>query len=578
MKDGNASKKLSRRNFLKVSAGGALGITTVNLLSSCSPKVSTPAPTAVPEAAGVNDTCEPWYGVEPVIADSEIVETIDTDILICGAGHGGLTAAVAATDFKVKTLVIEKNPTIGTYRTYNGAIDSACQLAAGVKINKTEIVNEMARYGSNHVDQKLIRVWADESGKTFDWLAEKLASLGIINVAEYDIGNGYHGIYKCWPTHTNFISKEKSENSMMNDNAPILQKVAETAGVVFRFNTSMVKVIREGDKSGKATGVIAKNKEGNFIKINASKGILIATGGYADDAELLNRLNPCAANVSTLQLANPGTKGDGLKAGIWAGGQKDVHPATMIFDRGVVKPGEKAGIPFKYHSFDNYFQQGSQPFLKVNMKGERYCCESAPYDFVLYPLENDGHGVFAEIWDSDYWAQVESFHTIGCSRLVPSTSEPKTGEGMGKEILDKMIAGQIAGGWVQQADTIEDLAKKLLLPPDSLKKTIDRYNELAANGVDEDFGKPTKDLLPLSKAPYFGAIVGAYLLTTMDGLQINTDMQVLDSDRQPIEGLYATGDVAGGFFAHNYPELAVGIASGKTMTFARHAIMHMVGG
>lgn len=577
MEDGNSGKNLTRRNFIKISAGSALGITSANILASCSPKVSTPIPAALPEASGKVDSCEPWYGSEPQIADNDIVETIDIDILICGAGHGGLTAAVAATDLNVKTLVIEKNPTIGSYRTYNGAVDAACQLASNVKIDKTEIVNEMARYGSNHVDQKLIRVWADESGKTFDWLAEKLKSQGIINVAEYDIGNGYHGIFKCWPTHTNFINPANPLENLMNGNGALLQKVAEGAGVVFRFSTAMVKIIREGDKSGRAIGVIARNKEGKYIKINASKGILIATGGYADDAELLNRLNPCAVNVSTLQLANPGTKGDGIKAGIWAGGQKDLHPAAMIFDRGVVKPGEKAGSPFKYHSFDNYFQEGSQPFLKVNMKGERYCCESAPYDFVLYPLENDGSGVFAMIWDSDYWAQVESFHTIGCSRMVLSTSEPKTGEGMGKEITDKMISDQISSGWVQKADSIEELATKLLLPVDALKDTIDRYNELAAKGVDEDFGKPAKDLLPLGKAPYFGAIVGAYLLTTMDGLQINTNMQVLDSERKPIEGLYAAGDVAGGFFAHNYPELAVGIASGKTMTFARHAVLHMAG-
>lgn len=570
-------KDLSRRKFLTNSAVGALGATAAGLLSSCAPKVATPTPVVTPEVKKTEGTCEPWYGTEPEIVDSDIVETVETDILICGAGHGGLTAAVAAAEQGVKTLIIEKNPTVATYRSGIGAIDTAAQITAGVKIDKTEIVNELARYGSNHVDQRLIRVWADESGKTLDWLAGHLANYGLKNLAEFDIGNGNHGIFKCWPTHTVFAVPGNEAMTGWQDNGPLLQKEAEKLGAVFRFSTPMVKIIREGEKSGKATGVIAKNKDGKYIKINVSKGILLATGGYAADEELLNRLNPCAANVSTLDAANPGNFGDGLKAGIWAGGQKDVHPAAMIFDRGVVKPGEKSGAPFKYHSFDNYFQEGSQPFLKVNMKGERYCCETAPYDHVLYPLENDGNGVFAMIWDADYWSQIESFHTIGCSRMVISTTVPTTGEGMGKEMTEQMIADQIKKGWVQQADTLDDLAKKLMLPADTLKSTIDRYNELAAKGVDEDFGKPAKDLLPLGKPPFYGAIVGAYLLTTMDGLQINTDMQVLDGERKPIEGLYAAGDVAGGFFAHNYPELIVGVASGKTTTFARHAVLHMVG-
>ena len=101
---------------------------------------------------------------------------------------------------------------------------------------------------------------------------------------------------------------------------------------------------------------------------------------------------------------------------------------------------------------------------------------------------------------------------------------------------------------------------------------------MAEQGRDDDFGKPAKHLFPVSHPPYYGITNAGWILCTMDGLEINADMQVLDKDGQVIEGLYAAGNDAGGFFANNYyPELIVGIASGKSMTFARHAILHMTG-
>ena len=101
---------------------------------------------------------------------------------------------------------------------------------------------------------------------------------------------------------------------------------------------------------------------------------------------------------------------------------------------------------------------------------------------------------------------------------------------------------------------------------------------MAKLGEDKDFGKPAKDMLALKKAPYYGVTYGGWLLTTMDGLRINENIQVIDKNGNAIEGLYAAGDVAGGFFANNfYPELVVGVAVGKSMTFARHAVLHMTG-
>lgn len=106
---------------------------------------------------------------------------------------------------------------------------------------------------------------------------------------------------------------------------------------------------------------------------------------------------------------------------------------------------------------------------------------------------------------------------------------------------------------------------------------MERYNELAAKGVDEDFGKPAKDLLPLSKPPYFGAFFGGHVLCTLDGLRIDEHMRVLNTERKPIEGLYAVGNCSGSMYAGSYPELFIGNANGRTITHARHAVMHIAG-
>lgn len=182
------------------------------------------------------------------------------------------------------------------------------------------------------------------------------------------------------------------------------------------------------------------------------------------------------------------------------------------------------------------------------------------------------------VWDANYWNHVKRFDTIGCSRMVPSKSRPRTYEGMGRFMNAGMLMMMRVKGYIKKSRTIEGLAKKLRLPAEELKATVERYNQMAKAGNDTDFGKPAKDMLALDRPPYYGVTYGGWLLTTMDGLRINENIQVVDRNGNPIEGLYAAGDVAGGFFANNfYPELVVGVAVGKSMTFARHAVLHMTG-
>ena len=144
-----------------------------------------------------------------------------------------------------------------------------------------------------------------------------------------------------------------------------------------------------------------------------------------------------------------------------------------------------------------------------------------------------------------------------------------------KQEHDKNLPALIAKGYVQKADTIEELAKKLGLPPAQLKATVARNNELYRKGEDVDYGKEKHRLSPVDKAPFYGAKNTGWMLCTMDGIQINTNMNAIDTEGNPIPGLFVIGNDSGGYFANEYPNLATGMACGRTVTFGRIVAKHL---
>ena len=224
---------------------------------------------------------------------------------------------------------------------------------------------------------------------------------------------------------------------------------------------------------------------------------------------------------------------------------------------------------------DKQFNLGSQPLMKVTRDGKRFVNESTPYDFCCFAAAEHEGGVFCQVFDSNLKEDVKRFNTIGCSR--------QTQQLLAKEAdtpLDEIYADQLEKGTMVKADTIEELAVKLGFSgeaKDAFLAEVEKYNGFYDAQEDPDFGKEAYRLSELRTAPFYGIWYGGSLLTTVDGLRINEDMQVLNAESQPIEGLYAAGDCSGSIFGNNYPEYIVGCACGRTITFARHAVRHMVG-
>jgi succinate dehydrogenase/fumarate reductase flavoprotein subunit len=510
-----------------------------------------------------------WLGVPPEIDAASIGESRETDLLIIGAGNGGLVAAATATQEGLDFLLVEKNQSFCEDRHWIGAINSHYTQEAGITVDPNKVLLELSKYASYKCDQSVIKTWINESASMIDWLD---SLLGAQFVLDSEIGpEGPYYIPVIQHMFLGLGGLRPSEDFIGRNGT--LEKVVTDAGNTILYEHRLVKLLRDGD--GPVTGGIFEKADGTYMQVNA-KNTILATGGYADNPQMIEALIPIVPKCCTANSYNPGNDGSGLKAALHIGAQKDIEGTAMIFDRGAVPPGMAAGYVGEdpHRAFPGpimQFSAGSQPFLKVDLDGKRFANESTPYDFIVHAAACRKNGTYIEVFDSNIAADCMRFQTVGCSKIAPMMLMMTEGD------PQAAFATEIELGAVIVADTIDELAEKLLIPVDTFKATVERYNELFEKQVDEDFGKEPYRLSAISQPPFYGVTLGGSLLTTLDGIRINSDMQALDEQGQVIEGLYAVGDASGGMFSGNYPELIIGVACGRTLTFGRHAALHIAG-
>ena len=201
----------------------------------------------------------------------------------------------------------------------------------------------------------------------------------------------------------------------------------------------------------------------------------------------------------------------------------------------------------------------------MNLNGERFCNESGPYDYMLHSAWGQPQHTYVDIWDSAAKEKAEQMEEVGCCRLFPFDNGAQNNIPF-DVVWDNLNQGLIDSGYIQVADTIEELAEKLNIPAENLAATVEKYNGFCDAGEDTDYYKEAYRLTKIDTPPYYGVRTGAWHLATYDGVLIDTHMRVLDQDNNPIEGLYALGDCSGGFFCVSYPNLFTGLACGRTTT------------
>ena len=504
-----------------------------------------------------------WLGAEPEINEADITETIDCDVLVIGAGTSGTFAAAAAVEEGANTILVEKfsHDFASGIRDTLAACNSKQQQEDGDDVDKNVAINHLCNWSHGYTRRSLAKVWADNSGETIDWFADRLAEGGMKFLHEID-NHELPSNYEFLDVgHSTQYGQEYTEQLTMDK----IFDYAVPKGLRIDYETNMIKLEK---KDGKVTGVIAENKDKKLVRYNANKGVIVATGGYSNNMQMLRTLQPWTVQQICVNYSKAGSKGDGIKACLWAGAVMDTTHSSMIFDRGCIKPDQVGVIGESVPG--GWFWMGSQPFLKVNLKGERFMNEYQPYDFVLHQADMQPYHTYCTVWDSTYQSDIERFATHGCSRIFPH--ENGTDPVFPMEMVDGMNAGLMEEGFIVTADTVEELAEKLNIPVDTFKATVERYNELAAKGEDEDFGKEGYRLSTLDSAPFYGTRqCGGYLICTMDGIQIDDNMHAIDAEGNAIDGLYVVGDCSGNYFSESYPNLLAGAAAGRSTTFGRLA-------
>ena len=480
-----------------------------------------------------------WLGTEPDIDEAAITETVDTDILIVGAGNGGMFAAAYAAANGLNFRVIEQNANVQDTRHWYGAVDSAAAKEAGEPAtDKAKLLSEISRYASGKCDQRVVKTWINESAEMIEFVRSIMEDkYGVKMIytygdeAKWPAENAEHNTDYMYPE----IEYTYDRSSGAARNELLLQYIQEL-GYDVDFKTSLAKLEKNSD--GRITGIIAQSTEDDhFIRYNANKGVLLACGGFPGNPYMMEQLDPLGTSVTTACSYSPADKGYGIRAAVWAGANLDKEAAPMLFDRGIVAPGVDAGYvdsdsAFGGKAFPGKIRQynpGTQPFLKVNRNGERFANEGGQTHDIYYQVAHFDDRKFYAVYDQ---AMVDAL----------------------KDTLKEQYDAGIEKGLFAKADTVQEAAAKLGIDGAKAAESLDKYNKMAAAGKDTEFNKKAEQLKPLTTPPYSVLTMTVTTHGTFGGYNVDTQFRVLDESGKPIENLYAAGENCSGTFIYDdYP-------------------------
>jgi fumarate reductase flavoprotein subunit len=462
---------------------------------------------------------------------SSIKETITSDVVVVGGGLAGLSAAISAAELGARVILLEKTKTCQGRGRDNAFLSSRLQKKLGIEIDKDEVILNLMKYAANKPDQRLIRMWAEDGHETADWLLDMTDAVGLkVIIHNYPPPPAFNNANEYYPQYlaTHQYVNETLVVKCLMDNA--LKK-----GVIMYFNTRAKQLLRKG--KGRVTGVVAQNKNGDYTKFNTRKGVVLCTGDYSYNSEMMAKYCPQVAYLPSMM---PTSTGDGHQMAIWVGAVMEPTPHAPI-DHGFAGP------------------LGNCAFLQVNLRGERFQNEDVPGQSYTNAVERQPGRTAWQVFDSKYPEEL--------SRM--GIGHGKFNE-MSDEVRQSMERGAI------KANTIEELGEKMGVPVATFKATVTRYNKLARMGKDLDFGKRADRLTTIDKPPYYAGKGHYGLLVVMGGLNVNTRLQALDKDWEAIPGLYLAGNTMGNRFAVDYPTIVPGISHGMALHFGRVAGQNVV--
>ena len=410
----NTAGGLSRRSFLH----GVLAAGSIAALGSVVGAAPSAGTTQTATSAGPHT----WEKKPAPIPDSKIAKTITTDILVIGAGMSGMSAALTASEEGAKIVLLEKSGK-PSYRGIDyGSVNCEMQKAVGIKLDPDEILMEALRWGGHRGDYRVIKAWVDHSAEAMNWMAGKLRAGGATVVpqpTDFQVIPG--ASYKYFPTDSFLcvptppvmkVAEEQGYNPYAASWAYALRPQLDKFGVQTLWNTRAHQLIRQ--EGGPVTGAIAQDADGKYVKILAEKGVLLCTGDYGRNDEMLRAFIPYVDDIYDVNSPANST-GDGHIMGMWAGAAIDEGPhAPMYFDEGTVGAPHAESIPVL-----------RQPWLYLNTHGERYTNEDLPYAYVVNATNAQPNHVKWVLFDAKWPEDGPKMHMIVCKdfRCWPARSQ-----------------------------------------------------------------------------------------------------------------------------------------------------------
>jgi len=460
------------------------------------------------------------------------------DIVVIGCGGAGLPAALTAHDKGKKVLVLEKRSIVGGNALLAEgffAAESPAQKRMLIDAKKDSLLKTALEYAHYKVDPRILRAFINRSGDTVRWIEEK--GLRINHIAPF-YPNQVPLVWHIIEGHGATLVK-------------ILEKECRAKGIEILRNTRAKEIIT--DKQGRVAGVKAAGEGGEIIIHAAS--VIISTGGFSGNRDLLAKYCPEIIDVLDTEGA-PGMDGDGLVMAVETGAATDGLGNLMM-----VGP-----TPFP----KNWTIEGvaGEPYcIWVNNKGERFVDESVTFNVfeAINAIVRQRHGVCYALLDSRLKNKIMENGLIrGCGEFfVP--------RGKKMEELERDFTRQAGKGGAFISDSLEEIARWIGAPKESLEKTIDEYNLSCDRGYDEVLLKDSQYLETLRTPPFYAIRFRGALLGTTGGIRINHRMEALDREHNPIPGLYAAGADTGGWESDTYCAVLSGSAFGFALNSGRIA-------
>ena len=548
---------LSRRSFISGTAAVASTAALAGTVTS-----------ALADEAQESAAYTPSFMQAPASIDAaDIKETVDADIVIIGSALSGLCACRAAVENGAKNIVvIEKADTWQCRSNQFGTIGGKIQEDLGIKIDRNAAVGQLMKECGYRPNQRILNLWADNSGEAFDWFLAPMEGKYVVeNESDpYDAEEGHLSVRKThWPepdnshTEDDFYPIFSDCQITLPTMAPWVEaiyNICVEAGVTFKFSTWARQLVRENNE-GPVTGVICQDVDGNYSQVNASKAVLLATGDFAGNKDMISYYVPWATRFASIfpnrdAAGDPTNTGDGQCMGMWIGAKMEDGPLA----------------PMTHHLGGPL---GMDAFLLTDVNGDRFVNEDVGGQPFQNQLSRLPKKTAWQVFDSE-WPNQLQYMDCGhgnVSWYVDDDKVPGGSYGRNAYISQAMFDEAMASDAGVQADTIEELAEKMGVPVEEFCATIERYNELAKKGVDEDFGKRADRMFAIENPPFYGyKLTDTVLLVCMGGLETTVDFEVLDTNDDVIPGLYAVGNAQGGRFLVDYPLPCPGISHGMAMT------------